>query len=102
MISIVNWLVRDSSSFLTSLRVIVNHTPSSRVIIVFDFYFLIMFDIIYYFKGLREQENKKNKKNKRTRDKENEENKGQIQRQRQRKKKQRQRPKQEVRAFNAV
>ena len=26
VISIVNWLVRDSSSFLTSLRVIVNHT----------------------------------------------------------------------------
>ena len=36
VISIVNCLVRDSSSFVTSPRVIVNHTPSSRVIIVFD------------------------------------------------------------------
>ena len=38
VISIVNWLVRDSSSFITSPRVIVNHTPSLRVIIVFDNY----------------------------------------------------------------
>ena len=38
VISIVNWLVRDSSSFITSPRVIVNHTPSARVIIVFDNY----------------------------------------------------------------
>ena len=36
MISIVNWLVRGSSSFIASPRVIVNHTPSTRVIIVFD------------------------------------------------------------------
>ena len=36
VISIVNCLVRDSSSFVTSPRVIVNHTPSARVIIVFD------------------------------------------------------------------
>ena len=36
VISIVSWLVRDSSSFITSPRVIVNHTPSARVIIVFD------------------------------------------------------------------
>ena len=36
VISMVNWLVKDSSSFITSPRVIVNHTPSARVIIVFD------------------------------------------------------------------
>ena len=32
--SIVIWLVRDSSSFITSARVIVNHTPFARVISV--------------------------------------------------------------------
>ena len=36
VISIVNWLVRGSSSFITSPRATVNHTPSARVIIVFD------------------------------------------------------------------
>ena len=36
VVSIVIWLVRDSSSFITSPRVIVNHTPSARVIIIFD------------------------------------------------------------------
>ena len=33
--SFENWLVGDSS-FITSPRVIVNHTPSARVIIVID------------------------------------------------------------------
>ena len=38
VISIVNWWVRDSSSFVTSLGVIVNNTTFARVIIVFDNY----------------------------------------------------------------
>ena len=45
--SIVNWLVRDSSSFITSPRVIVNHTPSARVIIVFDNYIYYLYWILY-------------------------------------------------------
>ena len=47
LISIVNWLVRDSSSFIKSQEVIVNHTPSARVIIVFDNYFYYLHLIIY-------------------------------------------------------
>ena len=47
VISIVTWLDRDSSSFLTCLRVIVNRTPSARVIIVFD-NFLISSKFGYY------------------------------------------------------
>ena len=49
VISIVNCLVRDSSSFITSPRVIVNHIPSARVIIVFDncSYYL---DLIIYIR----------------------------------------------------
>ena len=50
VISIANWLVRDSSSFVTSPRVIVNHTPSGRVIIAFDnclyYVHLIIYNII--------------------------------------------------------
>ena len=51
VISIVNWLVRDSSSLITSPRVIVNHTPSARVIIVFDnnLYYLHLIIYIYIF-----------------------------------------------------
>ena len=45
--SIVKLLVRDSSSFITSPRVIVNHTPSARVIIVFDNYFYYLHLIIF-------------------------------------------------------
>ena len=46
-ISIVKCLVRDSSSFVTSPRVIVNHTPSARVIIVFDNCLYYLHLIIY-------------------------------------------------------
>ena len=54
VISIVNCLVRDSSSFVTSPRVIVNHTPSARVIIVFDncLYYL---HLIIFIKNKRER-----------------------------------------------
>ena len=51
VISIVNWLVRDSSSFITSPRVIVNHTPSARVIIVFDNCLYYLHLIIYIWDG---------------------------------------------------
>ena len=54
--SIVNWLVRDSSSFLTSLRVIVNHTPSARVIIVFENYLYHLYLMIKSNKVGEEQE----------------------------------------------
>ena len=56
VISIVNWLVRDSSSFITSPRVIVNQTPSARVIIVFDNYLLSKFDNKNCLKVVAEQE----------------------------------------------
>ena len=49
VISIVNWFVRDSSSFITSPKVIVNHTPSARVIIVFDNYLYYLQLIIYIY-----------------------------------------------------
>ena len=49
VISIVNWLVRDSSSFITSPRVIVNHTPSARVIIVFDNHLYYLYLILLFF-----------------------------------------------------
>ena len=48
VISIVNRLVRDSSSFITSPRVIVNHTPSARVITVFVNY-LYYLHLIYIY-----------------------------------------------------
>ena len=51
MISIVNWLVRDSSSFITSPRVIVNHTPSARVTIVFDNYLYYLHLTSYFLYG---------------------------------------------------
>ena len=56
VISIVSWLVRDSSSFLTSLRVIVNHTPSADVIIVFDNYLHYLCICIDVTKVVAEQE----------------------------------------------
>ena len=54
--SIVNCLVRDSSSFVTSPRVIVNHTPSARVIIVFDNCFLSTFEnniFLFLYKSVK-------------------------------------------------
>ena len=51
VISFVTCLVRDSSSIVTSPRVIVNHTQSARVIIVFDncLYYLHLLIYIYIY-----------------------------------------------------
>ena len=70
MISIVNWLVRDSSSFP---RVIVNHTPSARVIIVFDNNLYYLHFIIFILYERKERKRKREKKGKRERERVGEE-----------------------------
>ena len=45
--SIVNWWISDSSSVLTSPRVIAGHTSSARVITVFDNYLHYLYLILY-------------------------------------------------------
>ena len=56
VISIVSCLVRDSFSFVTSPRVIVNHTPSAGVIIVFDNCLYYLHLKKYYIKVVAEPE----------------------------------------------